>query len=52
MQAKYGKKQMKREKREEIGVWINNMLGKIRDDFRNIPWPKNLTKDRIGKLLK
>jgi hypothetical protein len=51
MHAKYGKNQMKREKKEEIGVRINKMLGKIRDDFRNIPWPKNLTKDRIGKLL-
>jgi hypothetical protein len=27
------------------------MLGEIRNDFRNSPWPKNLTKDRIGKLL-
>jgi hypothetical protein len=36
------KNQMKREKREEIGVRINKMLGKIRDDFRNIPWPKKL----------
>jgi hypothetical protein len=42
---------MKREKREKIGVRINKMLGKIKNDFRNSRWPKNLTKDRIGKLL-
>jgi hypothetical protein len=45
------KNQMKREKREKIGVRINKMLGEIRNDFRNSLWPKNLTKDRIGKLL-
>jgi hypothetical protein len=45
------KNQMKREKREKIGVRIKKMLGEIRNDFRNSPWPKNLTKDRIGKLL-
>jgi hypothetical protein len=42
---------MKREKREKIGVWINKMLGELMNDFRNSLWPKNLTKDRIGKLL-
>jgi hypothetical protein len=31
------KNQMKRKKREKIRVRINKMLGKIRDDFRNIP---------------
>jgi hypothetical protein len=31
---------MKREKREKIGVKIKKMLGEIRDDFKNIPWPK------------
>jgi hypothetical protein len=36
---------MKREKREKIGVRIKTMLGEIRNDFRNSPWPKNLTKD-------
>jgi hypothetical protein len=45
------KNQMKRKKREKIGIRINKILGKSRDDFRNILWPKNLTKDRIGKLL-
>jgi hypothetical protein len=45
------KNQMKREKREKIGVRIKKMLGEIRNDFRNSTWPKNLTKDRIGKLL-
>jgi hypothetical protein len=33
MQAKYGKNQMKREKREKIGVRIKKMLGEIRNDF-------------------
>jgi hypothetical protein len=33
MKAKYGKKKMKREKREKIGVRINKMLGEIRNDF-------------------
>jgi hypothetical protein len=42
---------MKREKREKIGVRIKKMLGEIMNDFKNSLWPKNLTKDRIGKLL-
>jgi hypothetical protein len=37
------KNQMKREKREKIGVRIIKMLGGIRNDFRNSPWTKNLT---------
>jgi hypothetical protein len=45
------KNQMKREKREKIGVRINKMLGEIMNDFRNSPRPKYLIKDRIGKLL-
>jgi hypothetical protein len=45
------KNQMKREKREKIGVRIKKMLGEIRNDFKNSHGPKNLTKDRIGKLL-
>jgi hypothetical protein len=51
MKAKYGKKSNEKGKREKIGVKINKMLGEIRNDFRNSPWPKNLTNDRIGKLL-
>jgi hypothetical protein len=34
------KNQMKKEKREKIRVGINKMLGEIRNDFRNSPWPK------------
>jgi hypothetical protein len=34
------KNQMKREKREKIRVRINKILGEIRIDFRNSPWPK------------
>jgi hypothetical protein len=33
MKAKYGKKSNEREKREKIGVRINKMLGKIKNDF-------------------
>jgi hypothetical protein len=33
MRAKYGKNQMKREKREKIGVRIKKMLGEIRNGF-------------------
>jgi hypothetical protein len=33
MKAKYGKNQMKREKRKKIGVGVNKMLGEIRNDF-------------------
>jgi hypothetical protein len=43
------KKSNEREKKKrKIRVRIKKMLGMI---FRNSPWPKNLTKDRIGKLL-
>jgi hypothetical protein len=33
MKAKYGKNQMKREKREKIRVRIKKILGEIRNDF-------------------
>jgi hypothetical protein len=33
MKAKYEKNQMKKEKREKIGIRINKMLGEIRNDF-------------------
>jgi hypothetical protein len=33
MKAKYGKNQIKREKKEKIGVRIKKMLGEIRNDF-------------------
>jgi hypothetical protein len=33
MKVRYGKNQMKREKREKIGVRINKMLGEITNDF-------------------
>jgi hypothetical protein len=33
MKAKYGKNQIKKEKREKIGVRINKMLGEIRNYF-------------------
>jgi hypothetical protein len=33
MKAKYGKNQMRREKREDIGIRINKMLGEIRNDL-------------------
>jgi hypothetical protein len=33
MRAKYGKNQMKREKREKIGIRINKILGETRNGF-------------------
>jgi hypothetical protein len=33
MKAKYEKNQMKKKKREKIGVRIKKMLGAIRNDF-------------------
>jgi hypothetical protein len=33
MKAKYGRNQMKKEKREKIRIRINKMFGKIRNDF-------------------
>jgi hypothetical protein len=33
MRAKYGKNQMKREKREKIGIRIKKILRKIRNGF-------------------
>jgi hypothetical protein len=34
------KNQMKRGKKEKIGVRIKKMLGEIRNDFKNSPWQK------------
>jgi hypothetical protein len=51
MKAKDGKNQMKKEKRQKIGIRMNKILGEIRDDFLKCSLAKNLTKDRIGKLL-